>query len=91
MVAVATHDTDLAKASFEILQLASIPCELELLFGLPMTSSLKLAESLQIPVRIYVPFGRGYLPYVAKLAFRNPKIAGWLIKDFFGSFFHFNY
>jgi proline dehydrogenase len=88
LVAVATHDTGLAETSIKILQAANIPCELELLFGLPMTKSLKMAETLQVPVRIYVPFGRGYLPYVAKLAVYNPKITGWLIKDFIGSFFH---
>jgi proline dehydrogenase len=88
LVAVATHDTGLAEISIKTLQAANIPCELELLFGLPMTKSLKMAESLKVPVRIYVPFGRGYLPYVAKLAVYNPKITGWLIKDFIGSFFH---
>jgi proline dehydrogenase len=80
-VAVATHDVDLARESLKRLRSAGTSCELELLFGLPVGPGIGVARSLGIPVRIYLPFGKAWLPYVIAQAKRNPVIAWWLFRD----------
>jgi proline dehydrogenase len=80
-VAVATHDVDLSRESLKRLQSAGKSCELELLFGLPVGPSVGVAQSLAVPVRIYLPFGHAWLPYVIAQAKRNPVIAWWLLRD----------
>jgi proline dehydrogenase len=62
-VAVATHDPQLARESILRLQASSTPCELELLFGLPVRRVLPVAAELGVPVRYYVPYGSAWLPY----------------------------
>ncbi len=80
-VAVATHDAELARAALERLRRANTPCSLELLYGLPVKPALKVASELNVPVRVYVPFGHGWLPYSLTQARRNPRIFWWLIQD----------
>ena len=75
-VAVATHDEQLAHAS-----LSRLPgAELELLLGLPTAPVLRAADS-ETKVRIYVPYGRGYLPYAVRRAHVHPVTFWWLARD----------
>lgn len=80
-VAVATHDPQLARESILRLQAASTPCELELLFGLPVRRVLPVATELGVPVRYYVPYGSAWLPYALGHLKGNPRIAWWAIRD----------
>lgn len=80
-VAVATHDPELAQASLKRLKQAGTPCSLELLYGLPVKPVLGVAQSVRAPVRIYVPFGYGWLPYSLTQARRNPRIFWWMLRD----------
>jgi proline dehydrogenase len=80
-VAVATHDAELARKSLERLRQAETPCSLELLYGLPMKPALRVASELNVPVRMYVPFGHGWLPYSLTQARSNPRIFWWLFQD----------
>ncbi len=80
-VAVATHDPKLAKASLQKLLDSGTSCELELLFGLPVERALAVARSLGVGVRLYVPYGYGWLPYSLSQARRNPRILWWIVKD----------
>jgi proline dehydrogenase len=80
-VAVATHDPDLAERSLRMLLAAETPTELELLFGLPSGPVLDVAERLAVPVRVYVPYGRAWLPYAASAARRDPRILWRLFSD----------
>jgi proline dehydrogenase len=82
-VAVATHDPELARTALERLQRAGTPCSVELLYGLPVKSALKVAKDLGVPVRIYIPFGHGWLPYSLTQARRNPRILWWVLRDLF--------
>jgi hypothetical protein len=34
-----------------------------------------------VRVRVYVPYGAGYIPYAIKQLRRHPRIAWWIIKD----------
>ncbi len=82
LVAVASHDTWLAKESIKRLREAGTPCEMELVYGLPARESVKLAQDLDIRVRFYIPYGNGFLPYCLSWARRNPRVLWWMIKDF---------
>ncbi|RZI43751.1 GNAT family N-acetyltransferase [Herbaspirillum sp. HC18] len=81
MVAVATHDPELAFNALQRLQAAGTPCELELLYGLPMRRCLQVARQLGVSVRIYVPYGEAYLPYALSQLRRKPQILWWLLRD----------
>jgi proline dehydrogenase len=80
-VAIATHDALLARTALLGLLEAGTPCELELLFGLPMKRSIQLASDLRVPVRVYVPYGHAFLPYRLRDSLVRPKILAWFVKD----------
>lgn len=80
-VAVASHDPVLVRDGLTRLLKAGTPCELELLFGLPMVPALEAARSLGVGVRVYVPYGHGWLPYCFTQMARNPRILWWLLRD----------
>jgi proline dehydrogenase len=80
VVAVATHDPVLARSSLLRLIKSGTPCELELLYGLPMRAAA-VADELGVPVRVYLPFGAAYMPYALEHLRRNPRVAWWMIKD----------
>lgn len=77
---IATHDPVLARRVLRMLQGRS-GVELELLYGLPMRQVVAVASEFGVPVRIYIPFGYGYLPYSLATLKRSPRIAWWLLKD----------
>lgn len=66
--AVATHDAALAA---EALRRAHEP-ELEQLYGL---------RPVPGDARLYVPYGRAYLPYAVRQLRRRPRVAWWLLRD----------
>ncbi len=80
-VAVATHNPMLAAEALRRLLRANTPCELELLFGLPVEQVLRVAKELGVPARLYIPYGYGWLPYSLSQARRNPRIFWWMLKD----------
>jgi proline dehydrogenase len=80
-VGVATHDAKLAHQALCQLRDAGTPCELELLYGLPVREPLAVARELKIPVRLYVPYGNAWLPYALRQAGRNPRVLWWILRD----------
>jgi proline dehydrogenase len=80
-VAVATHDEELARVALQRLRAAGTPCELELLFGLPAAAAAHVADELSAPVRVYVPYGHGTLPYRIPDARRDMRIMLWFWQD----------
>ena len=83
-VAVATHDPDLAERALSLLLAAGTPCELEQLRGLPRRRTVAVAARLGVPVRLYLPFGRGWWPYAIDKALARPYLLSWMLADFFG-------
>jgi len=81
-VAVASHDIPLARRALEILRAAGTSCELELLFGLRLVPGLRLAREMDVPVRVYIPYGRAWLPYCVSQAAGNPRFLWWVLRDF---------
>lgn len=80
-VGVATHDVPLAAEAIARLRAAGTPFELELLYGMPMAPSLRWAEAERAPVRVYVPFGKGFIPSAVGVLRRNPRLAWLVLKD----------
>jgi proline dehydrogenase len=80
-VRVASHDVPLAAEAVRRLRRAGTPCELELLYGMPLTRSLRWADASGVPVRIYVPYGRGYTPYAVAQLRRNPRLLWRLLRE----------
>ncbi len=80
-VGVATHDVPLAAEAIARLRAARTPFELELLYGMPMAPSLEWAKEERVPTRIYVPFGKGFIPSAVGVLRRNPRLAWLVIKD----------
>jgi proline dehydrogenase len=74
-VRVATHDVPLAAEAIARLRHAGTSCEVELLFGRPLQAPLRWAREHRVPVRVYVPFGKGYVPSAIGLLRHNPKLA----------------
>jgi proline dehydrogenase len=79
LFAVATHNAALAREA--LLRAANARVELELLFGLPMRDPARVAAELGIPVRLYIPYGRGYIPYALSQMRRRPRTLLWLARD----------
>ena len=80
-VAVASHDPWLVERALERVKAAGTPCELELLYGLPMREVMSLAHRMDVPIRVYTPYGEAFLPYAVRYARQNPRIVWWLLKD----------
>jgi proline dehydrogenase len=79
--AVATHDPVLAREALARLRAAGTPCELELLYGLPVRDAISAAEVVGVPVRICLPYGHALVPYNIEELRKNPRIIWWLLKD----------
>jgi proline dehydrogenase len=81
LVRVASHDLPLTTEAVRRLRRAGTPCELELLYGMPLTRSLRWADAIGVPARIYVPYGKGYLPYAVAQLRRNPRLLWAVVRD----------
>jgi proline dehydrogenase len=81
MVAVATHDRELATEALRRLKTARTPCELELRYGYPLRRPVHAARDLNAPVRVYVPYGRAWLPYRLHSAPHEPRVLYWFVRD----------
>jgi proline dehydrogenase len=78
-VAVATHDRRTAEPALLMLRATRTPCSLEQLRSLPRLDALALA--LDVPMRVYVAYGRFGLPYAVGEVLRRPAIAAWVLRD----------
>ena len=81
-VGVATHDASLAKEALLRLQRSGTPCQLEQLFGLPL-HTISVTRPLGVSTRIYVAYGRAWLPYCISQVRRRPAMLLWMARDFF--------
>jgi proline dehydrogenase len=80
-VAVATHDALLAREALHRLTAAGTPCELELLFGLPMRAARQVARDLGVSTRVYIPYGHSWVPYALSWVKQNPRVLWWVFSD----------
>ena len=80
-VAVATHDLPLAEEAIRRLRSAGASFELEQILGMTTPQSLQWALQNNVKVRIYIPFGKGYIPNALGVLKRNPRLIWKLIKN----------
>jgi proline dehydrogenase len=80
-VAVATHDAPLAREAVRRLRAAGTPCELELLFGLPMRAARRATRDLGVNTRVYIPYGHSWVPYALSWVRQNPRVLWWVLAD----------
>jgi proline dehydrogenase len=80
-VAVATHRPELAREALGRLRASGTPCELELLYGLPLRGAMQVAREMDVPVRLYIPYGRAWLPYCMTQLRQKPHLLWWLARD----------
>jgi proline dehydrogenase len=73
-VAVATHDAPLAIEAVTRLRAAGTSCEIEQIYGMASGQMLHAAHERGVRVRIYVPFGEGYMPNAIRALLRNPRL-----------------
>ena len=81
-VAVATHDFPLASEAIRRLRAAGTPCEIELLLGMPARPLIRWAKQNGVKVRIYVPFGSGFIPNAIGVLKRNPRLMVAVAKEY---------
>lgn len=62
-VAIATHDPKLSEPALRRLLEAGTPCEQQVLHGVRADKVVAVARELGVPVRVYVPYGTGRVPY----------------------------
>lgn len=82
-VGVATHTASLSETALRLLQDAGTPCEQELIYPDPTTKAILVADRLNVPSRLYIPFGSAWLPYSLSRAFNKPEVLAWLVRDVF--------
>jgi proline dehydrogenase len=75
IVAVATHNAPLAIEAVGRLLAAGRSCEVEAIWGLQSQPWLAFARRLDLPARIYVPFGKGFAPNALRVLRGNPALA----------------
>jgi proline dehydrogenase len=80
-VAVATHDYELAREALGRLREAGTSCELEMLLGYPVGRLTCWAGENGFKVRIYVPYGGGFVPNALAVLRRNPRILYAVAKE----------
>jgi len=80
-VGVATHDLPLAREAVERLRAAGTPCEIEILLGYPAKPLLRWARQNAVKVRVYVPYGGGFIPNAVAVLKRNPRLLLAVARD----------
>ncbi len=80
-VEVATQDTELAEAALTRLLAAGTSCELQVLHGMRCRPAVEAARTQGVPVRVYIPYGSGRLPYTREDLQRRPALLAALARD----------
>ena len=85
-VGIATHNLELLKKTYDIIDELKIPkekFEFQVLYGVPMSGWLEKHINNGYKVRVYVPFGKDWHAYSIRRLKENPDIAGYILKDIF--------
>ncbi len=85
-VAVATHDFTLGREAITRLTAAGTSCEVEVLLGMPAGPLLTWAKQNGVKVRVYVPYGCGFIPNAVGVLRRNPRLVLAIARAQFAQF-----
>jgi CelD/BcsL family acetyltransferase involved in cellulose biosynthesis len=80
-VALATQDKVLAAAGLDLLVAAGAAAEMQVLYAMHSRATVRLATARGIPVRVYVPYGHGRVPYATDRIATSPKLASKVAFD----------
>ena len=83
-VGIATHNLELLKKTYDIIDELKIPTEkfeFQVLYGVPMSGWLEKHLEHGYRVRVYVPYGRDWYDYSIRRLKENPAIANYIIKN----------
>ena len=83
MPAVATHDPKLIELTRQLDGLRTNPFEFEMLYGVRPQAQKELAEA-GFPVRIYVPYGLKWYPYLVRRLAERPANLGFFMRALLG-------
>lgn len=84
-VELATQDAATARRAAAVLAAAGTSHELQVLLGMHVKPTVRLGRELGTPVRVYVPYGVGRLPYSRNEILRSPARLASLARDLLGS------
>jgi proline dehydrogenase len=82
--AIATHDGDLIALTRELGRERSAPFEFQMLYGVRTSLQGELAGA-GYPVRVYLPFGSQWYPYLTRRLAERPSNAWFFVRSVFGS------
>lgn len=82
--AVATHDTDLVDLTRDLARHRSEPFEFQMLYGVRTALQRELVDA-GFPVRVYLPFGSQWYPYLTRRLAERPSNAWFFVRSVFGS------
>jgi proline dehydrogenase len=82
--AVATHDGQLVSRTRELARQRAAPFEFQMLYGVRTTLQRELVDA-GYPVRVYLPFGSQWYPYLTRRLAERPSNAWFFIRSVFGS------
>lgn len=80
-VEVATHDPVLAELTLSQLVDTGTSCELQILFATDGDAAVRAARKLGVPVRVYLPYGHGRLPYNRAALRARPALLKTVARD----------
>jgi proline dehydrogenase len=86
-VGIATHDEFLVWHALRLIHQLDVPkdrYEFQMLLGVD-EELRRILVNVGHKVRVYVPFGKDWYEYSSRRLKENPKIAGYVAKDVFGS------
>lgn len=81
LVRLATHDDRLLIKALDILANSATDVEIEILYGMPSSKIIRIARDRGLPVRVYLPYGSGSIPYALTYLRRNPNTIFRLFVD----------
>lgn len=73
-VAVATHDPRLGSEAMKRLRAAGTPCQREVIYGVALAPYLSQPLMQAADLRVYIPYGCGYLPSAIGILRNNPRL-----------------
>jgi proline dehydrogenase len=82
--AIATHDGDLIDLTLELCKQRVAPFEFQMLYGVRTALQRELADA-GYPVRVYLPFGSQWYPYLTRRLAERPSNAWFFVRSVFGS------
>ncbi len=82
--AVATHDTDLVALTRDLAAERTEPFEFQMLYGVRTTLQRELVSE-GFPLRVYLPYGSQWYPYLTRRLAERPSNAWFFVRSMFGS------